>query len=159
MHGTRLSGKIDMRRARPDKRMLPVAFRPNEVFSLSMIAGMAHSTQKAKAATQDGVAFRYQLKIRVKRPPGRGTVCPVFVKSGSGCGRLASRSAANGLMGRILTTMGGMPERDRTRVFETFSDSFLSGIIRHGKPQLPCRCAEIGTALRVIYNQLIAFTA
>jgi hypothetical protein len=55
--------------------------------------------------------------------------------------------------------MGSMPERDRTRVFETFSDSFLSGIIRHGKPQLPCRCARRGVTLKVIYNQLIAFTA
>jgi hypothetical protein len=75
-----LVGKIGTRHARPDKRMLPVALRPNEVFSLSMIAGMAHSTLKAKAATQNGVAFRYQLKVRVKRPPGRGTDCPVFVK-------------------------------------------------------------------------------
>jgi hypothetical protein len=39
-----LVGKIGTRRARPDKRILPAAFRPNEVFSLSMIAGMAHST-------------------------------------------------------------------------------------------------------------------
>jgi hypothetical protein len=106
MRGARLSGKIDMRHTRPDKRMLPVALRPNEVFSLSMIAGMAHSTLKAMAATQDGVTFGYQLKIRVKRPPGRGTNCPVFVKSGSGCGRLASQSAANGLMGRSLNNIG-----------------------------------------------------
>jgi hypothetical protein len=39
-----LVGKIGTRRARPDKRILPVAFWPNEVFSLSMIASMAHST-------------------------------------------------------------------------------------------------------------------
>jgi hypothetical protein len=45
-----------------------------------MIASMAHSTPKSGAATQDGVAFRYQLKIRVKTPPDRGTDCPVFVK-------------------------------------------------------------------------------
>jgi hypothetical protein len=54
--------------------MLPAAFRPNEVFSLSMIASMAHSTLKSGAATQDGVAFGYQLKIRVKtatRPRNR----------------------------------------------------------------------------------------
>jgi hypothetical protein len=39
-----LVGKIGTRRARPDKRILPAALRPNEVFSLPMIAGMAHST-------------------------------------------------------------------------------------------------------------------
>jgi hypothetical protein len=65
-----LVGKIGRRRARLDTRILPAAFRPNEVFSLSMIAGMAHSTLKAKAATQNGVAFKYQLKVRVKQPPG-----------------------------------------------------------------------------------------
>jgi hypothetical protein len=43
-----------------------------------MIAGMAHSTLESGAATQNGVAFRYHLKIRVKRSPGRGTNCPVF---------------------------------------------------------------------------------
>jgi hypothetical protein len=57
MRGARLSGKIGTRHARLDKRMLPAAFRPNEVFSLSMIAGMAHSTLKSGAATRDGVAF------------------------------------------------------------------------------------------------------
>ena len=62
-------------------------------------------------------------------------------------------------MGRMSTTLGGMPERDRTRVFETFSDSFLSGIIRHGKPQLPCRYAQIGATWKVIYDPIVPFTA
>jgi len=113
---------------------------------------------KSGAATQDGVAFRYQLKIRVKRHPTEEPTVPSLSKSGSGRGQSASRSAATGLMGRI-TTVGGMPERNRTRIFETFSDSFLSGITRHGKPQLPCRCAQMGPIRRVIYNHLIAFTA
>jgi len=106
MRGAPLSGKVGTSHARPDKRMLRAAFRPNEAFSLSMIAGMAHSTLESGVATQDGVAFRYHLKIRVKRPPGRGTNCPVFVKSGGGWGQLASQSTANGLMGRISTTVG-----------------------------------------------------
>jgi len=41
-----------------------------------MIAGMAHSTLKSGAATQDGVAFGYHLKIRVKRPPGEEPTVP-----------------------------------------------------------------------------------
>ena len=153
-----LVGEIGTRHARPDKRILPAALRPNEAFSLSMIASMAHSTPKSGAATQDGVAFRYQLKIRVKRHPTEEPTVLSLSKSGSGRGQLASRSAATGLTGRI-TTVGGMPERNRTRIFETFSDSFLSGITRHGKPQLPCRCAQMGPIRRVIYNHLIAFTA
>ena len=105
------SVRIGARDARPDKQMRPGALRPDPalllpVLWMSVIAGMAHSTLESGAATQDGVAFRYQLKIRVKRPPGRGTNCPVFVKSGGGWGQLASQSAANGLMGRISTTVG-----------------------------------------------------
>ena len=97
--------------------MLPAAFRSNEVLSLPMIAGMAHSTLKSGAATRDGVAFRYRLKIRVDGHPAEDR-CPVFVKSGSGHGRLRSLPAANGLKGRILNDSGRMPERDRTRIFE-----------------------------------------
>jgi len=66
MRGAPFSGKAGTRHARPDKRLLPAAIRPKEAFSLSMIAGMAHSTLKSGAATQDGVAFGYHLKIRVK---------------------------------------------------------------------------------------------
>jgi hypothetical protein len=150
---------IGTRHARPDKRILAAAFRPKEVFSLSMIAGMAHSTLKAKAATQDGVAFRYQLKIRVKQPPGRGTDCPVFVKIRQRTWPISFAIRCDWINGQDLNDSGRMPERDRTRIFGTFSDSFLSGIVRHGKPQLPCRSARIGTAQRVIYNQLIAFPA
>jgi hypothetical protein len=39
-----------------------------------MIAGMAHSTLKSGAATRDGVAFGYQLKIRVNGHKPRTSV-------------------------------------------------------------------------------------
>jgi hypothetical protein len=80
-------------------------FGQNKVLSLPMIAGMAHSTLKSGAATRDDVAFGYQLKIRVNGNKAEDR-SPVFVKSGSGCGRLRSPSAANGLMGRILNDNG-----------------------------------------------------
>ena len=57
MRSAPLSGMMGARHARPDKRTHPEAFRPNEVPSLPMIAGMAHSTLKSGAATRDGVAF------------------------------------------------------------------------------------------------------
>ena len=46
-----------------------MALRPNEAFSLSVIASMADSTLKARVATRDGVAFGYQLKIRMNSHP------------------------------------------------------------------------------------------
>jgi hypothetical protein len=42
----------------------PAALWPDQVFLLSVIAGMAHSTLKCGTATRDGVAFGAQLKVR-----------------------------------------------------------------------------------------------
>jgi hypothetical protein len=70
-----------------------------------MIAGMAHSTLKSGVATRDDVAFGYRLKAQVDGHPAEDR-CPVFVKSGSGRGKLRSLSAANGLKGRILNNGG-----------------------------------------------------
>jgi len=62
MRGAPLEVEDRTRHARPDKRTLPAAFGPNEMFSLSLIAGMAHSTFKSGAATQDQRRLRYWLK-------------------------------------------------------------------------------------------------
>src|SRR5215831_1697255 len=100
---------------------------------------------KAERQRMTSVAFGYP-KVRVKRPPGRGTYCPVFVKSGSGCGQLASRSAANGLMGRISTTVA----RQNQDLRKPSVIPFLSVITRHGKLQLPCPGAHVGATQQVI---------
>jgi hypothetical protein len=68
MRGTRLSGEIGTRHARPDKRTLPAAFRPNEVLSLSLIAGMAHSTLKSLS----GNAGRRRLRVSAEGPGENG---------------------------------------------------------------------------------------
>jgi hypothetical protein len=81
---------VGARHACLDKQTRPGALRPNPVLVLSVIAGMAHSTLKSGAATQDGVALGYQLKIRKPQTlsgyPTEGR-SPVIVKSGSGCGQ------------------------------------------------------------------------
>jgi hypothetical protein len=150
------SWKIGACHARPDRRKPPAAFRSNEVLSLPLIAGMAHSTLKSGAATRDDVAFGYRLKDRVGGHPAEDH-CPVFVKSGSGCGRLRSPSAAQGLKGRSLNDSGQNARSDRTRIFEPSAIPYLRAIIRHGKPQLPCPPAQMSATLEVIYGLLIAF--
>ena len=71
MRGAPFELEVGTRHARPDKRALPAALGPNEMFSLSVIASMAHSTFKSGAATQDSVAFGYQLKIWVNNTQPR----------------------------------------------------------------------------------------
>jgi hypothetical protein len=92
--------EVGTRHARPDKRALPTAFGPNEMFSLSMIASMAHSTFKSSAATQDSVAFGYQLKVRVNNHPAEEPTVLSLSNPAADVADLRSRSAANGLMGR-----------------------------------------------------------
>src|SRR5262245_38626257 len=70
MRGAHLSGKVGTRHARPDKRMLPAAIRSKEAFSLSKIAGMAHSTLKSGAATHD------ERRLRVPEGPGETATRP-----------------------------------------------------------------------------------
>ena len=135
--------------------MLPEASRPNEVLSLPMIAGMAHTTLKSGAATRDGVAFGYQLKIRVNGRTAEDH-SPVLLQIGGGCGRSCSRSAADGLMGRIPNDNGWHARTRQNQDLRTFSDSFLSAIVRHGKLQLPCGHPQNGDIFEVIYDLSIA---
>ena len=64
---------------------------------------------------------------------------PARSQVGSGGGRPGSRSAADDLIGEVVNDDGHHAQCDRTRTFRTFSDSFLSGIFRHGKLQLQRR--------------------
>jgi hypothetical protein len=53
-----VSGRIGARHDRPDRQTRPGALRPDQVLHLlSLIAGMAHSTLKSRAATRNRVAF------------------------------------------------------------------------------------------------------
>jgi hypothetical protein len=92
--------EVGTRHARPDKRTLPAASGPNELFSLSVIASMAHSTFKSRAATQDSVAFGYPLKIRGNNPSAEEPTVLSLSNPAADVADLRSRSAANGLMGR-----------------------------------------------------------
>ena len=118
MRGTRLSGEIDTRHARPDKRTLPAAFRPNEVLSLSLIAGMAHSTLKSRAATRDGVAFGYRLKIRVIGHGPRSQPCPPSNRKRTWPPMLPIRRGW--IDGQFVTTVGGIAQMRQNQDLRTF---------------------------------------
>ena len=135
MRGAPLRGKIAGRHARPDKRALPWAFQPYEELSLPMIASMAHPTLKSGAATRNSVAFRYQLKIHENGRTAEDR-SPVLPQIDSGRCRPGSRPAADGLMGRLVNANGRHAQMRQDQDLRTFSDSFLSGIFRHGKLQL-----------------------
>jgi len=82
--------RIGARHARPDRQAHPAASRPDQppeqVPLLSLIAGMAHSTLKSRAATRNGVAFGASAEDPEWPPhPAKG-LCSVIVRSGSGCG-------------------------------------------------------------------------
>jgi hypothetical protein len=73
MEGVKIGGvkivRIGARHARPDRQRRPGALRPDQVLLLSVIASMAHSTLESGAATRNGVAWGFNLKVR--RPRAR----------------------------------------------------------------------------------------
>jgi hypothetical protein len=137
-------GGISARHVRPDKQVRPPALRLDQVLLLSVIAGMAHSTLKYGAATQDSVTFGGSTEDPAATDPEATWPKdhnPVIVISGNRCGHLRSRSIANGSMGRSRNNNGRACPTRQDQGLRTFSDSFLSGVGGHGKPQLPCRAS------------------
>jgi hypothetical protein len=108
--------------------MRPGALQPNQVFFLSLIAGMAHSTLKSRAATRNGVAFGYQLKVR------NGHTWPWDpVRSSSDPAADVADYARDPMRmdhwAGFATTKGGQARRDRTwmtepGIFETSTIPF-----------------------------------
>jgi hypothetical protein len=110
----------------PDKQIGFRALRPVRVLLLSVIAGMAHSTLKSGAATRNGVAFGYQLKVRRLQARSHSAEGP---RSSHRLTRqrmwqitLAIR--CEWINGRIRNDNGWAARGDRTRNFEPSANPF-----------------------------------
>jgi len=83
-----------------------------------MIASMAHSTLKSRAATRDSVAFGYRLKIRVIGHGPRSQPCPPSNRKRTWPPMLPIRRGW--IDGQFVTTVGGIAQMRQNQDLRTF---------------------------------------